>query len=76
MNRIEKTLINIFKEEGREVKSITDNTVTVVGFTEVTYNYKVDREQDSLTITNKIGATVYEKSIRSYQDLNITVTID
>ena len=76
MNRIEKALINIFKEEGREVKSITDNTVTVVGFTEVTYNYKVDREQDSLTITNKIGATVYEKSIRSYQDLNITVTID
>ncbi len=76
MNRIEKTLINIFKEEGREVKSITDNTVTVIGFKEVIYNYKVDREQDLIIITNKIGATVYEKSIRSYQDLNITVTID
>lgn len=74
MNRIEKALINIFKEEGREVKSITDNTVTVIGFKEVIYSYKVD--EDLIIITNKIGATVYEKSIRSYQDLNITVTID
>lgn len=73
MDMIERALINIFKEEGREVKSITDNTVTVVGFKEVTYNYKVDREQDLITITNKIGAKVYEKSIRSYQDLSVTI---
>ena len=76
MDMIEKALINIFKEDGREVKKITDSTVTVVGFREVIYNYKVDIEQDLIIITNKIGATVYEKSIRSYQDLNITVTID
>ena len=76
MDMIERALINIFKEDGREVKKITDSTVTVVGFKEVTYNYKVDREQDSLTITNKIGAKVYEKSIRSYQDLSVSVTID
>ena len=52
MNRVEIAIRNIFKEENREVKNITDNTVTVVGFKEVTYNYKVDREQDLITITN------------------------
>ena len=74
MNRIEKALINIFKEEGREVKSITDNTVTVIGFKEVIYTYKVN--EDSLTITNKHGVTEFEKYISSYQDLKITVKID
>lgn len=74
MNRIEKALINIFKEEGREVKSITDDTVTVVGLKEVTYNYVVN--EDLITITNKRGVTEFEKYISSYQDLKITVKID
>lgn len=73
MRRIEIAIRNIFKEQGYTVKSITENTVTVDRFKEVTYNYTV---QDDLIITNKIGVTVYEKSIRSYQDLNISVTID
>lgn len=74
MNRIEKALINIFKEDGREVKNITDNTVTVVGFREVTYNYVVD--EDLIIITNKRGTIEFEKYISSYQDLKISVTID
>ena len=74
MNRIEKALINIFKEDGREVKSITNNTVTVVGLKEVTYNYEVDN--DLIVITNKRGIIEFEKYISSYQDLKITVTID
>ena len=74
MDMIERALINIFKEENRAVIDITDNTVTVGGLKEITYNYTV--EGDIITITNKLGAIVYEKSIRSYQDLNITVTID
>ncbi len=74
MNRIEKALINIFKEDGREVKSITNNTVTVVGLKEVTYNYEVDN--DLIVITNKRGIIEFEKYISSYQDLKIKVTID
>lgn len=74
MNRIERALINIFKEDGREVKKITDNTVTVVGLREATYNYIV--EEDLIIITNKRGITEFEKYISSYQDLNIAVTID
>ncbi len=73
MDKVKRAITNIFKEEGRTVKEITDNTVTAVGFREVTYNYEVDREQDLITITNKIGAKVYEKSIRSYQDLSVTI---
>ncbi len=74
MNKIEIALINIFKEDGRQVKSITTDTVTVVGFRETTYNYEVDN--DLITITNKRGIVEFEKYISSYQDLNITVTID
>lgn len=74
MHRIEIAIRNIFKEQGYTVKSITENTVTVDRFKEVTYNYTV--QDDLIIITNKIGVTVYEKSIRSYQDLNISVTID
>jgi predicted acetyltransferase len=74
MRRIEIAIRNIFKEQGYTVKSITENTVTVDRFKEVTYNYTV--QDDLIIITNKIGVTVYEKSIRSYQDLNISVTID
>lgn len=74
MDMIERALINIFKEENRAVIDITDNTVTVGGLKEITYNYTV--EGDIITITNKLGAKVYEKSIRSYQDLNVYVTMD
>ena len=74
MYSIEKALTNIFKEENRAVIDITDNTVTVGGLKEVTYSYTV--EGDIITITNKLGAKVYEKSIRSYQDLNVYVTMD
>ena len=74
MDMIERALINIFKEENRAVIDITDNTVTVGGLKEITYNYTV--EGDIITITNKLGAIVYEKSIRSYQDLNVYVTMD
>lgn len=74
MDMIERALTNIFKEENRTVIDITDNTVTVGGLKEITYNYTV--EGDIITITNKLGAIVYEKSIRSYQDLNVYVTMD
>ena len=74
MNKVELAIINMFKEEGRTVKEITDNTVTVAGFREVTYKYKV--EEDKVVITNKLGSTVYEKSIRSHQDLDVKVIIE
>ena len=74
MDQVKRAIINIFKEESRTVKEITDNTVTVAGFREVTYKYKV--EGDTIVITNKLGSTVYEKSIRSYQDLNVSVIIE
>lgn len=74
MNKVEVVIKNIFKEEGRAVTDITVDTITVDGFKEVTYNYTV--QDDTIIITNKLGATVYEKSIRSYQDLNISVSID
>ena len=74
MNKVEVAIKNIFKEEGRAVTDITVDTITVDGFKEVTYNYTV--QDDTIIITNKLGSTVYEKSIRSYQDLNISVTID
>lgn len=70
MNKVEVAIKNLFFEEGRTVKEITDNTITVDGFKEVTYNYTV--EGDTIVITNKLGSTVYEKSIRSYQDLNVS----
>lgn len=74
MNKVEVAIKNIFKEEGRAVTDITVDTITVDGFKEVTYNYTV--QDDTIIITNKLGSTVYEKSIRSYQDLNISVSID
>ena len=70
MNKLEVAIKNVFKEESRTVKEITDNTVTVAGFRGVTYNYTV--QDDTIIITNKLGSTVYEKSIRSYQDLNVS----
>lgn len=74
MDKVKKAMINMFKSEGRTVKEITDNTVIVDGFREVTYNYTV--QGDTIVITNKLGSTVYEKSIRSYQDLNVSAIIE
>lgn len=74
MNKLEVAIKNVFKEEGRTVKEITDNMIIVDGFREVTYKYKV--EEDKVVITNKLGSTVYEKSIRSYQDLGVKVIIE
>lgn len=74
MNKVELAIKNIFGEEARTVKEITDNTITVDGFKEVTYNYTV--EGDTIVITNKLGSTVYEKSIRSYQDLDVSAIIN
>ena len=51
MRRIEIAIRNIFKEQGYTVKSITENTVTVDRFKEVTYNYTV--QDDLIIITNK-----------------------
>ena len=74
MDQVKIAVSNVFKEEGRTVKEITDNTITVDGFKEVTYNYTV--QDDTIIITNKLGSTVYEKSIRSYQDLNVIAIIN
>lgn len=75
MEQVKRAITNIFKEEGRTVKEITDNTVTVDGFREVTYKYKV--EGDIVVITkSKQDLVAYEKSIRSYQDLNVGAIIN
>ena len=75
MNKVEVAIKNLFFEEGRTVKEITDNTVTVAGFREVTYKYKV--EDDTIIITKgKQDLVAYKKSIRSYQDLDVKVIID
>ena len=70
MDQVKRAIANIFKEDGLKVKEITDNTITVDGFREVTYKYEVIG--DIVKVTNKLGSTVYEKSIRSYQDLNVS----
>ena len=74
MDQVKRAIQNVFKEEGRTVKEITDNMIIVDGFREVTYKYKV--EDDKVVITNKLGSTVYEKSIASYQDLNVSAIIE
>ena len=75
MNKVEVAIKNLFFEEGRTVKEITDNTVTVDGFREVTYKYKV--EEDKVVITKgKQDLVAYKKSIRSYQDLNVSAIIN
>ena len=74
MDKVKRAIINMFKEDGRTVTDITDTTVTAVGFREVTYNYEVIG--DIVKVTNKLGSTVYEKSIRSYQDLNVSAIIN
>ena len=75
MNKVEVAIKNLFFEEGRTVKEITDNTITVDGFREVTYKYKVER--DTVVITKgKQDLVAYKKSLRSYLDLNVKVIID
>ena len=75
MNKVEVAIKNLFFEEGRTVKEITDNTVTVAGFREVIYKYKV--EDDTIIITKgKQDLVAYKKSIRSYQDLNVSAIIN
>lgn len=74
MDQVKRAITNIFKEEGRTVKEITDNTITVDGFREVTYTYEVTG--DIVKVTNKAGLIQFKKSIRSYQDLDFKVIID
>ena len=74
MEQVKRAIMNIFKEDGRTVTDITDNTVTVERFKQVTYSYKV--KGDIIVITNKTGAVEFEKSIRSYQDLNVSAIIE
>lgn len=74
MNKVEVAITNVFGEEARAVTEITDDTITVDGFREVTYNYTI--QGDTIVITNKLGSTVYEKSIRSYQDLDVSAIIN
>ena len=73
---VKRAIKNIFKEEGsRTVTDITDNTITVDGFREVTYKYKV--EGDKVVITKgKQDLVAYKKSIRSYRDLNVIAIIN
>ena len=74
MDKVKRAITNIFKEDGRTVKEITDNTVTAVGFREVTYKYEVIG--DIVKVTNKAGLIQFKKSIRSYQDLNVSAIIN
>ena len=73
-DRVVKAINNIFKEAGHKVISITENTITTRKFEERIYTYKID--EDLIVIKNRMGLKAFEKSIQSYQDLNITVTID
>ena len=74
MDQVNRAIINIFKEESRTVKEITDTTVTVAGFREVTYNYEVIG--DIVKVTNRAGLIQFKKSIASYQDLNVSAIIE
>lgn len=76
MNRIEKAIVNIFKEEGYEVLNITENTIKAKKYIEAIYTYEVDNDNDIIVIRNRQNRIVFDKFISSYQDLNITVTID
>lgn len=75
MDQVKRAIINMFKEQGRTVKEITDNMIIVDGFREVIYKYKV--EDDTIIITKgKQDLVAYKKSIRSYQDLNVSAIIN
>lgn len=73
-DRVVKAISNIFKEAGHKVISITENTITTRKFEERTYTYKIDG--DLIVINNRMGLKAFEKSIQSYQDLNISIIID
>ena len=74
MDQVKRAIANIFKEDGLKVKEITDNTITVDGFREVTYKYEVIG--DIVKVTNKAGLIQFKRSIRSYQDLDVKVIIN
>lgn len=76
MNRIEKAIVNIFKEEGYEVLNITENTIKAKKYIEAIYTYEVDNDNDIIVIRNRQNRIVFDKFISSYQDLKIKVTID
>lgn len=73
MDRIERAIINIFKEEGYEVLNITENTIKAKKYIEAIYNYEVN--DDIIVIRNKQNRIVFDKFISSYQD-KFTYSID
>lgn len=73
MDRIERAIINIFKEEGYEVLNITENTIKAKKYIEAIYNYEVN--DDIIVIRNRQNRIVFDKFISSYQD-NFTYSID
>ena len=73
MNRIERAIINIFKEEGYEVLNITENNIKAKRYIEAIYNYEVN--DDIIVIRNKQNRIVFDKFISSYQD-KFTYSID
>ena len=73
MDRIERAIINIFKEEGYEVLNITENTIKAKKYIEAIYSYEIDN--DIIVIRNKQNRIVFDKFISSYQD-KFTYTID
>ena len=73
-DRVVKAINNIFKEAGYKVISITENTITTRKFEERIYTYKIDG--DLIVIKNRMGLKAFEKSIQSYQDLNISIIIE
>ena len=73
MDRIERAIINIFKEEGYEVLNITENTIKAKRYIEAIYNYEVN--DDIIVIRNRQNRIVFDKFISSYQD-KFTYTID
>lgn len=73
-DRVVKAINNIFKEAGHKVISITEDTITTRKFEERRYTYKT--YGDLIVIKNRIGLKAFEKSIQSYQDLNISIIIE
>ena len=73
MNRIEKAIVNIFKEEGYEVLNITENTIKAKKYIEAIYSYEIDN--DIIVIRNRQNRIVFDKFISSYQD-KFTYSID
>ena len=76
-NRVEKAIINIFKEAGHKVISISDDGTMIVNIREEErlYKYKVKAEEDTVTIINKRGIIIAERFISSYQE-PFSFTID